>query len=104
MSISQNCLDRIRRADRVVLYGAGAIAVEVAKALEYHSIVNYLVAVTEPGDSRQTFRGRPINNIKTYAGKDKTLILVAVSEKYRKEIEEVLDINGFQDVMWAPLQ
>ena len=104
MSISQNCLDRIRRADRVVLYGAGAIAVEVAKALEYHSIVNYLVAVTEPEDSRQTFRGRQINNIKTYAGKDKTLILVAVSEKYRKEIEEVLDINGFQDVMWAPLQ
>lgn len=103
-TISENCLDRIRQADRVVLYGAGAIATEVAKALEYHSVIDYLVAVTKPEDDQQTFRGRQIKNIKAYAKTDKTLILVAMSEKYREEIMEVLDANGFQDVMWAPLQ
>lgn len=102
--ISENCLDRIRQADRVVIYGAGAIATEVAKALEYHSVIDYLVAVTKPEDDQQTFRGRQIKNIKVYAKTDKTLILVAMSEKYREEIMEVLDANGFQDVMWAPLQ
>ena len=39
-----------------------------------------------------------------YAGTDKTLILVAMSERYREEIMEILDANGFQDVMWAPLR
>nr|WP_296485434.1 glycosyltransferase family 2 protein [uncultured Acetatifactor sp.] len=102
--ISENCLDRIRQADRVVLYGAGAIATEVAKALEYHSVISYLVAVTKPEDNQQTFRGRQIKSIQAYAGTDKTLILVAMSERYREEIMEILDANGFQDVMWAPLR
>ena len=101
--LSDEQIDKIRKSEFVILYGAGFIATEVARVLEYKAITDYVVAVTEPQDNKQLFRGRRIKKITNLTNLNKALVVVAVSKRNEKEIMKLLSDYGFHNIMWIVL-
>ncbi len=102
-SLTTAQMERIRRASAVILYGAGYTAMEVAKVLEYYSIVDYQVAVTARKADREIFRGKQIKSIQDFKGMDDALIVAAMDKKHEKDVMPVLERYGFQNIIWVSL-
>lgn len=98
-NISDTEMDAIRTAEHIILYGAGVVANEVSNVLEYIGIYDYDVAVTFI-DNNITFKGKQVRNIAEFASKTQALIIVAMSQKNRKDIQKVLELYGFNNVLW----
>ena len=102
--ISKEQLDLIKQAEQVILYGAGYMATEVAKVLEYYSITDYKVVVTKCENNAKIFRGRRIQNINDLMWKDTALIVVAMADKHKDDVMGILNDKGFYNVMWISLE
>lgn len=102
--LSAEQLKRVEQAETIILYGAGYMATEVAKVLDYYSIINYEVAVTKTESKGMFFRGRQIKCISEFAGVEGVLVIVAMAEKNKKDIMPVLEANRLQDVIWVTLE
>ncbi len=102
--LSQVQLNRIKQAKFLILYGAGYMAAEVSKVLDYHSILKYEVAVTKIEGNVEVFRGRMVKGICEFAGTEHALVIVAMAKKHYKDIMAVLEKYGFQDVIWVALE
>lgn len=102
--LSQMQMNRIRQAEVLILYGAGYMATEVSKVLEYHSVFHYKVAVTKAADNAKAFRGREIKSIHEYEGIKQALVVVAMAQKHKKDVMSVLEKYGFGEVMWISLE
>lgn len=97
-------LNHIREAKTVILYGAGYVASEVAKVLEYNSIFDYRVAITATADHQNFFRGKIIKSIYEYPETENVVIIAAMAEKYKEEVMKTLKDCGFKDVIWISLE
>lgn len=107
--LCKDCLEKeqllkIKKADTVILYGAGFIAGEAAKMLEYNGVVNYIVAVTNKGAEHVQFRGKEIFNIYDIeCQKENSYVVVAMSQKNYDVVMETLSSIGYQNICWASL-
>lgn len=102
--LSTDQLNRIRKAKTVILYGAGYMATEVSKVLDFCSIINYEIAVTRKENKEAFFRGKQIKCISEFAGIEGALVIVAMAEKNKKDIMPILEANGLQDVIWIAIE
>ena len=96
-------LDIIKKEEKIILYGAGYIATEVAKILEYNDITDYKVAVSNPVTNNDRFRGRKVHNIRELTSMRKALIVVAMSSKNKKDIMDILKTYKFEKSLWITL-
>lgn len=105
----KNCLTEeeistLKLTNTVILYGAGYIANEVAKTLEYNEILNYIVAVTDKSTCNKLFRGKEIFNINEIkCAKNNSYVVVAMSRKNFNAIIDTLNHLEFQNVFWVSL-
>lgn len=72
----------IKNTENIVLYGAGAVAQQIAEVLEYWGIYGYQVAITNNEGRKTYFHGKEVHNIHQIEDKQ-ALIIVAASEKIR---------------------
>lgn len=90
-------IETIQKYEDVIIYGAGKIAVEVINDLHEHGIDKFHLAVSTI-DEKKYLYGNPIKMIDEYSSiKYSALVLIAVSAKFQKEIEENLDKLGFKN-------
>lgn len=105
----KNCLTEeeistLKLTNTVILYGAGYIANEVAKTLEYNEILDYMVAVTDKRTCNKLFRGKEIFNINEIeCAKKNSYVVVAMSRKNFNAIIDTLNHLEFQNVFWVSL-
>lgn len=95
-------INNLKSMDCIILYGAGYIANEVAKVLEYNGIDNYEVAVTDTYNNPKRFRGRKVRGIgdKIY-DRRKTVIVVAISRKNFDSVMKLLKEMNYENVKWV---
>lgn len=95
---------KLKNINTIILYGAGCIANEVAKALEYNKILQYMVVVTDKGTEHNKFRGKEIVNINDLkCDKKNAVVIVAMSKNNYDVVTAVLDQLGYYNVIWASL-
>lgn len=89
------------RYETVIIYGIGMYGRRCYFDLR-ESDTTILIAVTKTDDNRQ-FHGEKIQQLDSLLQyKEKALVIVSVSEKYRSEMEEYAKKLGFQNV-YSPL-
>ncbi|MCI9166589.1 MAG: glycosyltransferase family 2 protein [Dorea sp.] len=96
--ITDEDINKIKSAERIILYGAGSYGEKVADVLEYYGIMDYEVAVTSVNNSTMKFHGKVIRNITDLVHyRDVALVIIAVGEKWQNEMIKVLEMNGFRN-------
>ena len=94
--IDREVVNKIKKYNHVIVYGAGNYAVDVINALEKSGIIVTEIAVTAIHENTTG-----INNIEVYAieslrkYRENAIVIFGVLKKNRKEIKEVLRRNGF---------
>ncbi len=86
--------------NRVLVYGAGAMAKPAIKLLDFLKIDIIGIAVTSVSDDYNEYAGHKIKNIseyKEYAGN--SVVLIATSRTYYEEIESECSAQGFKNVI-----
>lgn len=102
--LSKEDILKIKKANVVLLYGAGIIAGEAAKALEHNGIKNYIVVVTKKETKYKQFRGKEIYNIsEVECRKEDSLVVVAMSQKNYAVVMENLAGMGYPNIVWTSL-
>jgi len=86
-SIIESNLEVIKQFKKVVIYGAGAFAIDALEILSKYKIDVYAFAVSDKSHSPKELMGKPIYNIDELVEyKDEAIVLVAVSKCYHKDI------------------
>lgn len=94
--INEEIVDRIKKYEHVIVYGAGNYAVDVINTLVKSKITVTEIAVTAIHENTTG-----INNIPVYAIEslqkynEHSIVIFGVLKKNRKDIKEVLKRNGF---------
>lgn len=97
-------INNLKNTENVILYGAGYIANEVAKVLEYNGIDNYEVVVTDTSSNPKRFRGRIVSGIKDKAyNEERTAVVVAISKKNFDSVMKLLEERKLKNVNWVAL-
>lgn len=102
--LSEEEISKIKKANNVILYGAGFIAGEVAKTLEYEGVSDYTVVVTNKDKEYKQFRGKEIFNIhEVVCQKEKSVVVVAMSRKNYDAVMDTLRSLEYQKIYWASI-
>ena len=97
-------INNLKNTENVILYGAGYIANEVAKVLEYNGIDNYEVVVTDTSSNPKRFRGRIVSGIKDNEyNEERTAVVVAISKKNFDSVMKLLEERKLKNVNWVAL-
>ena len=97
-------INNLKNTENVILYGAGYIANEVAKVLEYNGIDNYEVVVTDTSSNPKRFRGRIVSGIKDNEyNEERTAVVVAISKKNFDSVMKLLEERKLKNVNWGAL-
>lgn len=84
---------------KVIVYGAGQYGAEAIDFLEDRKADICGVAVTNPNENPDSFRGYPIRSIEEYARqREEIMLLIAASRKFQKEIVRHAAESGFSDI------
>ena len=96
--LSQDVLDRVRRAPSVYIYGAGVLARNVHAALvrDGQAIEGFLV--TSMQGNPTALLGHRVYALADVPADEKALVVIAVTDGYRVEIELALDAAGWRHV------
>ena len=95
--LSETLVEQAGSAGRLFLYGAGAIADAVFKALVQKGLVIDGFLVTKEEGNPSAFNGRPVTGLeKAGEPREGDLVILAVTDGYRREIEEELDRIGWK--------
>lgn len=94
--IRKDDLNRIIKADRIYVYGIGNISGKVVDILVSNGVYNFEFVVSELEDKKRLY-GRTINEISSIEVVPGLFFIIAVSEKYKHEIEETLLSKGIRD-------
>lgn len=101
---SKEKIIEIKNADTVILYGAGFIAEEAAKTLEYNSVADYKVAVTSKDSEHKQFREKEIFSIyEIECQRENAVVVVAMSRKNYDAVMNILRAMGYQNICWVSL-
>lgn len=91
-------MEKIKDAEKIIVYGTGSYGEKVADILEYYGIIDYEVAVTNVGSDKKEFHGKQIQCITELACyRDVALVIIAAGEKWQKEMMRVLRANGYKN-------
>lgn len=80
---------KMYQAKAIYVYGAGFMATEVAKVLDYKGF-DYKCVVTNKNSSKDSFNGREILSIDEVNFEDGDLVIVSLSQIHHKAIVEIL--------------
>lgn len=97
--LSADKTERIRKAEAVLVYGAGAVAAEVLDALWENEIIPTAIAVTSRKNNPAFFKGIEVREIQELYEYKEAAVVVAVSGKYRDGVVGILQENGFQNII-----
>ena len=93
-------LDQIKKFEKRIIYGAGAVAKELLAYLCMNEIENMLVAVSNKKQNAKEILGCKIFQIdELLEHRNDALVIVAVANKIQNEIRDYLYKLGFQNVM-----
>ena len=92
----ENLLDFCKCHSRLLIYGAGDIGGRISRWLHFNGIDFEGYVVSDQNGSTTKY-GKKIYDIKEIVIKDYIGIIVAVSEKYKNEIIDVLSAYGFNE-------
>ena len=105
--LSDALLEAARAADELYIYGAGAIAGQIFRALAMRGFVIDAFLVTGREGNPGALNGRPVLTLEEAAGRGifadalaGSLVIIAVTDGYRQEIEEALDQYGLPHVYY----
>lgn len=97
--LSADKIEQIRREERVLVYGAGAVAAEVLDALWENEIVPIAIVVTSRKNNPAFFKGIAVREIGELYEYKEAAVVVAVSGKFRDRVVGILKENGFQNII-----
>lgn len=98
-TLTKEVIDKIRRYENVIIYGAKDIGQEVRAVLEENDITNYFFAVTN-NENEASIGDKIIYNIDELEYLKKTaLVVIAVSKRHHKIIKENLAKRGFKNIL-----
>ena len=93
-------LNELAEQDAVIVYGAGAVAAEIIDLLYDNHISVCAVAVTDKSTNANQFQEIEIKQIQDLVEyKDQAVVVIAVTEKYYRDIKETLQNVGFYKIM-----
>ncbi len=99
-SFTEKELVNINKYKSVLVYGAGAVAIEVLQLLEENRIFAKGVVVTQKTINEDTIMGYKVEQIDEWVGeKENVLVIVAVSKKKQPEIVENLQRIQFKNIL-----
>ena len=102
LTLSQDQLEEIKRAQNVIVYGAGKAAKEIITILKDNNININLIAVENANENPDHFCGIKVMDFRTLETyKDKSVIIIGVSRKYSNGIKEMLSEFGFDHILMA---
>lgn len=100
LTAHNNVMEHCNRAGKVLIYGAGKVGTQFLEL--YNNLINNIcgIAVTNVDDvTPHQIGGVLVKSIFSYNDiKDEVLVIVAVGERYKKEVNEVLLSNGYNNV------
>lgn len=94
--IGDTILQKIRKAEKVIIYGAGRYALEVTEKLNRNGVSVACYAVTKIHQNMKNINGTPIYEIADLLDlKEKAIIVVGVAGRNRDEVIKTLKEYGF---------
>ena len=101
LQIGEGLAEYARSFDHVCIYGAGILAGKVYSVLERENIAVDCFLVTDMENNPRAFRGHRVYALKdSPIPKAKALVVIAVTDGYRAEIESALTTAGYQYVYY----
>lgn len=98
--LTREKLERLKNAEKVIVYGAGVVAVETVKILQESGINIYAIAVSDTNKNVKSLCGikvRDIIELQEYRSAE--IIIASTLKPYICEIEENLKAMGFIHIM-----
>ena len=93
---------KIGEAKKIVVYGAGYYAEKVTDILEVYNKQDYTVVISgEPNG--EYLKGHIVYNVNNAYKKGMlkdALVIVAISHKYKTEIEDILRESNISETIW----
>ena len=100
LSLSDIQLKEIDEGERVIVYGAGWAARDIVCILKKRNVKIDTIAVSDVAFNPKQFCGIQVNDIKNIANAMKdAVVIIGVTEKYRKEILDNLKLLGFENIV-----
>ena len=93
--VPESIRKKIENSNRIILYGAGKVAERVYACLQLGGQCHRISAVVVSKKEVDTFNNLPILEFNYYEWEEKDLIIVAVGNRYRYEIEKKLVEIGY---------
>lgn len=93
-------LSRVNKANKIVIYGAGAVGMGILDFLQNNNIDVYSFAVSNTKNNRKDIYGIPVYGINDLdVDKKNTIVLISVKDKDQNKIlNELLD-RGYENIM-----
>lgn len=99
-TLNKGQLGHIETARHIIVFGAGRAAMDIVNLLKKNNVYIDVIAVSDTGNNPETFCGirvDAIENIVHYI--NNALVIIAVTEKYRKGIQDRLEKLGYKDIV-----
>lgn len=98
-------LNRIRKKDSVIVYGAGYASREVLDLLHLYSVEIIGFAVTRHKKGQTSMYGHHIYEIQELAAyRDTAVVLVSSNKIYNQEIQHTLETYGFKEYIFLNIE
>lgn len=97
--MKMNCMEAIKKADEIIIYGAGKVAVQT---IEYINTIGKKIlgiAVTEKKDNADYFYGHKVKLIQEFKDYKDALVCIAVSRRYYYEVHNLLLLMEFHNLL-----
>ena len=102
ISFAEQQIDKMKHAEKVIVYGAGYLTHDLLQFLSKKQIDIIGIAVTTLKDNPSSLLGHHIYEIaELQKYKDEALVIVSANRKYNLDIERTLKDYGFHDYIFA---
>jgi len=93
-------IEQIKKADTVIVYGAGIIAKEMIMALDRYDIVITGIAISDYTEKKKSLLGNKIRIISDYIDKkEDSLVIIATTTRFYPDIKNNLLKLGFKNYL-----
>ncbi len=99
-TLAETKIEELKNAEKIIIYGAGIVAVDIIKLLQNMGIPIYAIAVSDPTKNVKKLCGIEVKSITEFLEVSNIQIIIAsVLDSYIKEIELNLQKMRFTDIM-----
>ena len=101
--INESQLDKIKRFNHIILFGAGKIGREVLRILDSNNIGILGYAVSDIKNHSGFVMGHPVMEIGEWRQyKKSALVIITVSNRIANEVRNILLDEGFENILILP--